>query len=207
MSEGYPAAAAYLDASPDTLHAEASGHVLDGEANVAVTKLRMADPGASSRLANEAIEVLAGRLGAELRCTKCFSPPARNRGDYPYGPLCGECSATTAVWQCPGCDATVDAYTDREGSICRSCEARPDWEALPQSIRDEIGAMVDADRGIPSIYRLMELDGHKRSNVEYMRMVSYRMGLRGGAPSRLSREGRAAENRRNPSGSIPRNAL
>jgi hypothetical protein len=189
MPELHPAAAAYLDALPAARYEEASALVLDGEPYVAVTRLRMADPALSRRLANEALEVLTGRLDGKLRCTKCFDPPARNRDDYEYGPLCDRCAATTAVWLCPECHCTIDGYVDREGSICMSCEARPDWEALPQAIRDEIGAMVDADRTIPSLYRLMELDGRKRRTAEYMRMVSYRAGLHGGARSRLSREG------------------
>jgi hypothetical protein len=178
MPEVYPVAVAYLDALPDALRAKASAHLRNGESNVAVTTLRMADPDTSSRLASEAIEVLAGRLGADMRCGKCFTLSARNRDDYPYGALCDQCSATTAIWQCPECDATIDGNSENLGGICMSCKARPDWEALPQAIRDEIGAMVEADRGIPSIYRLMELDGHRRPNSDYMRMVSYRMRLR-----------------------------
>ena len=74
MTELFPAAAAYLDALPEARHAEASADVRDGKSDVAVSKLRMADPELSRVLSYQAVEVLAGRLGATVRCMKCFTP-------------------------------------------------------------------------------------------------------------------------------------
>ncbi|MFD4641121.1 hypothetical protein ACFWN2_27685 [Lentzea sp. NPDC058436] len=173
-------ATAYLDALPRERYEEVCANLRDEGSTFASTKLRIADPDLSRRQGYEIVEALSERLGVVSNCSKCHGSVARLRDGYGYGPLCDDCAARTAVWECPGCGSTIDGYVERAGDTCRSCEARPEWEALPQEVRDEIGAMVDAGRGVLSIYRLMELDGHTRRSIDYMRMVSYRMSLRDG---------------------------
>ncbi|WP_157984525.1 hypothetical protein [Lentzea terrae] len=82
------------------------------------------------------------------------------------------------AWLCPLCRAVSVGCSDDRDELCTSCRLRPDWEALPQAVRDEIGEMVDADRVIPSGYRLAELDGYQRPTMTYMIMASYRNGVR-----------------------------
>jgi hypothetical protein len=189
MRELHTAAATYFDALPDARREEATASVLKGETTFATTKLRMADPDLDRRLGHAVVELLATRLGVDVECTKCHATPARLRDDYEWGPLCDRCAATTAVWRCPECHCTIDGYVDRAGDTCSSCKARPDWEALPLSIRDEVGAVADASGVVEAMYRLMQLDGNRRPNREYMLMAAYRASLPGGARSRLSREG------------------
>ncbi|MET9625941.1 hypothetical protein ABZX92_00630 [Lentzea sp. NPDC006480] len=71
--------------------------------------------------------------------------------------------------------------------VCDICQARPDWEALPQAVRDEVGAMADAGAVWLAIERLRELDHSRLDSWDYTLMV-------------------ACQNRRNSSGSMPRNA-
>lgn len=178
----------YLDALPRERYEEVCADLRREGSTFASTKLRIADPELSRRRGDEIIAALGERLGVGLSCIKCRSTAARPRDGYDRGPLCDDCAARTAVWECPGCGGMLDGLVERAGDICMSCRAQPEWEALPQEFRDEIGAMVDAGNAIPSIYRLMELDGRTRSNTDYMRIVSYRMSLRDGRGPRFGVE-------------------
>jgi hypothetical protein len=81
------------------------------------------------------------------------------------------------AWVCPLCRAVVTGGGDQGTDVCDTCQLRTDWEALPQSVRDEVGAMIDADGPILSGYRLAELDGHQRPTMEYMRLAFCRNRL------------------------------
>jgi len=69
---------------------------------------------------------------------------------------------------------------DSGDDVCGICQLRPDWEALPQAVRDEVGPMIDSDGPIRSGYQLAELDGHRRPTMEYLKLAAYRgrMGKR-----------------------------
>lgn len=164
---------------PGDLRTKIESHLADGDVKLARFWLRQryAETVALDEI-DDTLLAVAERNGFPVRCEGCGVPGATFRPDLLFNPLCEQCAPQRATWRCPECDAQMEGGADDAGSTCSGCEARPDWEALPQSIRDEIGEMVDNDRGIPSIYRLIELDGGKRPNTDYMRMVSYRMGLR-----------------------------
>lgn len=83
-------------------------------------------------------------------------------------------------WVCPLCRAviTVGARDDGRDQVRSTCLLRPDWEALPEAVRDEIGAMLDVESPIRAGYRLAELAGHQRRTMEYMMLASYRNSLR-----------------------------
>lgn len=83
------------------------------------------------------------------------------------------------------CRAVVTGFG--EVGLCDSCRSRPDWEALPQAVRDEVGAMADAGDVMSAVRRLRDLDHHRLDSFAYTLMVVY-------------------QNSRNSSGSIPRNA-
>ncbi|WP_189256374.1 hypothetical protein [Lentzea flava] len=181
---------------PDDLRDKIETHLAEGDVLLARFWLRRHCPQTvSSDEVDDTLLALAESKGLPIACTCCGEPGAVFRPHLVLNPTCERCAAQRRTWTCPECGSQIEYDADAGCSSCSSCEARPLWEALPQSVRDEIGEMVDNDRAIPSIYRLMELDGGKRPNTEYMRMVSYRMRLR-----------RADQNRRNSSGSIPRNA-
>ncbi|ANZ38137.1 hypothetical protein BBK82_20810 [Lentzea guizhouensis] len=77
---------------------------------------------------------------------------------------------------CPLCRAVLmgpSEDTPRD-DVCDICAMRPLWEALPQAVRDEVGAVVDEKSAIPAGYLLAELDGGRRPTMEYMRITSYR---------------------------------
>lgn len=76
------------------------------------------------------------------------------------------------TWLCPLCRAAITGCANEVG-LCFTCRLRPDWEALPQTVRDEVGAMIDATSSIRAGYLLAELDGHQRPTMEYMKMASY----------------------------------
>ncbi|MFS8096096.1 hypothetical protein LFM09_03060 [Lentzea alba] len=78
-----------------------------------------------------------------------------------------------STWVCPLCRAVVTGCGDNEVDICDTCRLRPDWEALPQAVRDEVGAMIDATSSIRAGYLLAELDGHQRPTMQYMLLASY----------------------------------
>ncbi|HEX8864650.1 MAG TPA: hypothetical protein VF821_03235 [Lentzea sp.] len=75
---------------------------------------------------------------------------------------------TTSV--CPLCRAMVSGGDGRD-DVCTTCRMRPDWEALPQAVRDEVGAMIDATGPIQAGYLLAELDGERRPTMDYMKMA------------------------------------
>ena len=77
------------------------------------------------------------------------------------------------TWVCPLCRAVVTGG-DQGADVCDTCQLRPDWEALPQALRDEVGALIDANGAIPSGYQLAELDGHRRPTMQYLRLAFYR---------------------------------
>lgn len=86
------------------------------------------------------------------------------------------------LWVCPLCRAVStggDCGDDsrKRDSLCSSCRLRPDWEALPQAVRDEVGAMVGAAGRIRAGYLLMDLDGNRRPPLEYMMLTSYRASV------------------------------
>ncbi|MET8761442.1 hypothetical protein [Lentzea sp. NPDC004782] len=78
------------------------------------------------------------------------------------------------TWVCPLCRAVVTDGGANGHDVCDICQLRPVWEALPRTVRDEIGPMIDADGPIRSGYQLAELDGHRRPTMEYMKLASYR---------------------------------
>ncbi|MFS8096095.1 hypothetical protein LFM09_03055 [Lentzea alba] len=173
--EHHPAAAAYLDALPDSLRAEASTRVREGKSDVAVDKLRLADPDTDMRLVSEAMEVLAGRLGAEMRCTRCFEQPANNRGDYPYGALCDRCSASTTAWTCCDCGEPTSGDRPLAGGPCTWCALKRTWDAYPQAVRDELRQEMADGRTIMVIKRIRQLTGcGLREAVEMAHLPHYR---------------------------------
>ncbi|MFI6096879.1 hypothetical protein ACIA8G_15055 [Lentzea sp. NPDC051213] len=164
---------------PDDLRTKVETHLAEGDVGLARYWLRERYlQTVSSEEIDATLLAVAERAGLPINCTMCGVPGATFRPDHFLNPACERCASLRARWSCPECDGQIEGGAADAGSICPSCEAKPLWEALPQAIRDEIGEMVDNDRGIPSIYRLMELDDHERPNSEYMRMVSYRMRLR-----------------------------
>ena len=92
---------------------------------------------------------------------------------------------TTRV--CPSCRAVTINGTPGNVDVCDICRLRPDWEALPQAVRDEVGAMADAGDVNNAVHRLRDLDHNRLDSWTYTLMVAY-------------------QNSRNSSGSIPRNA-
>lgn len=83
-----------------------------------------------------------------------------------------------AVWTCPECAAEIRGPATAADTICPICEVRPEWEALPEAVRAEIGAMVDEDRWVHAVYRLLELADGTLPNGTCIRMVGYRRNLR-----------------------------
>jgi hypothetical protein len=83
-----------------------------------------------------------------------------------------------ATWVCPLCRAVSEGCSDNRDEICFTCRLRPDWEALPQAIRDEVGAMIDAESSIRASYLLAELAGHQRPTMDYMKLASYGSSVR-----------------------------
>ncbi|PWK89414.1 hypothetical protein C8D88_102687 [Lentzea atacamensis] len=59
-----------------------------------------------------------------------------------------------------------------------ACLSRPDWEALPQSGRDEIGTMVETGGLMSAVYRLRDLDHNRLDTFDHTLMVVYRDSLR-----------------------------
>lgn len=75
---------------------------------------------------------------------------------------------------CPLCRTVVTGGGSiKEVDVCDICRLRPDWEALPQAVRDEVGAMIDSKSAVPAGYLLAELDGHQRPTMEYMKIAFY----------------------------------
>ncbi|MCP2250220.1 hypothetical protein [Lentzea aerocolonigenes] len=77
------------------------------------------------------------------------------------------------TWVCPLCRTVTINGTPGNAEICDMCRLRPDWEALPQAVRDEVGAMIDSKSAVPAGYLLAELDGHQRPTMEYMKLAFY----------------------------------
>ncbi|MEU0882175.1 hypothetical protein ABZ345_26460 [Lentzea sp. NPDC005914] len=100
---------------------------------------------------------------------------------------CAEADYGHASWTCPSCDRLLMGCDHDRGEICAPCDRGPEWAALPQAVRDEVGAMADAGDVMSAVYRLRELDHNRLDTWDYTLMVAY-------------------QNRRNSSGSIPRNA-
>ncbi|MFC3891324.1 hypothetical protein ACFOWZ_07535 [Lentzea rhizosphaerae] len=92
------------------------------------------------------------------------------------------------IWVCPLCRTVVSGGGSiKKVDVCDICRSRPDWEALPQAVRDEVGAMADAGDVNNAVHRLRDLDHNRLDPWTCTLMVAY-------------------QNRRNSSGSIPRNA-
>jgi len=163
----------------DELRAKVEGHLADGDVLLARywLKVHHARTSGSDEI-DETLLAVAERNGIPVTCTTCGTPGATFRANYSLGPACEPCASRRATWSCPECDHEIEGGADQAGTICPSCEAKPDWEALPEVIREEIGTMIDDDRWIDAIHRLNELDGARLPNTTYMRMVAYRRGLR-----------------------------
>ncbi|MDT7783082.1 MAG: hypothetical protein QOF58_1501 [Pseudonocardiales bacterium] len=100
---------------------------------------------------------------------------------------CAEADYGHASWTCPSCDRSLMGCEHNRGEICAPCAWGPSWEALPQAVRDEVGAMADAGAVWLAIDRLRELDHSRLDSWSYTLMMAY-------------------QNRRNSSDSMPRNA-
>ncbi len=100
---------------------------------------------------------------------------------------CAETDYGHVNWSCPSCGRPLLGCDHNRGEICAPCGSRPDWEALPPAVRDEVGAMADAGDVMSAVRRLRDLDHHRLDSFAYTLMVAY-------------------QNSRNSSGSIPRNA-
>ncbi len=87
---------------------------------------------------------------------------------------CAETEHGRVSWKCPSCDRPLLGCAETRGETCAPCRRRPDWEALPQAVRDEVGAMVDDGDVMPATYRLRDLDQNRRDTFDYMLMVTYR---------------------------------
>lgn len=169
------AATSYLDALPDALRAEATTHVRQGKSDVAMSRLQLDGPAADLRLISEAMEVLAGRLGVEMRCTRCFTPPARNRDDSPYGALCDRCSAKTTAWTCSDCGEPTSGERPLAGGPCSWCAHKRTWDALPKPARDEIELALARGSTIIAIKRIRQLTGcGLKDAVELAHLPHYR---------------------------------
>ena len=81
---------------------------------------------------------------------------------------------------CPLCRAVLMGPSEdsSEDDVCGTCALRPLWEALPQAVRDEVGAVADEKSPVPAGYLLAELDGRRRPTMEYMRITFYRSSMR-----------------------------
>ncbi|KJK47500.1 hypothetical protein UK23_20290 [Lentzea aerocolonigenes] len=100
---------------------------------------------------------------------------------------CAEADYGHASWTCPSCDRPLLGCDHNQGEICEPCGRGPGWEALPRAVRNEVGALADAGAVCLAIERLRELDHSRLDSWDYTLMVAY-------------------QNRRNSSGSMPRNA-
>lgn len=81
-------------------------------------------------------------------------------------------------WVCPSCRAviTAGARDDHRDRVCSTCLLRPDWEALPEAVRDEVGAMLAAGAVEPATYRLRDLDENRLDTFDYVLMTVYAQG-------------------------------
>ncbi|MGI5505074.1 hypothetical protein [Lentzea sp. CA-135723] len=84
--------------------------------------------------------------------------------------VCAMCRAVITPTTCG--DVGCERHRDSE-VLCGTCRLRPDWEALPRAVRDEVGAMAETTSPIRAGYLLMGLDGHRRRPLEYMMITSY----------------------------------
>ena len=175
-SEGMTdAATTFLDALPETRYAEAWAYVLHGMSDVAMYKLQTAAPDGDRLLAVEAVVVLAGRIGVDLRCISCHKAPASNRDDYPYGALCDECSAKLTTWTCPGCGDDQAGSRTRAGESCTWCHAEREWAKWPGPARAEILRLLEAKKTILAIKRVREVAGcGLKEAVELVHLPHYR---------------------------------